>query len=154
MTVYFGTLTGVPRLPKSTFEIPVREINRIITSIFKNSGFLAEQSVREKSSLGSLSRWVLNTTKDGDSSAFLSFCSSVEMGNFKFFFFLIYMFVVYLSRRESALAKHLKPSSTQDWKHKPFQLESLECETACLAWLALFKSCLSPVYSHQTGPAL
>lgn len=87
MTVFFGTIAVVPRLPKSMFDIPVRETNTNITSIFKNSGFLAEQSVREKSSLGSLSRWVSNTTKDGDSSAFLSFCSSVEMGNFKNFFY-------------------------------------------------------------------
>lgn len=56
MTAFFGTIAVVPRLPKSMFKIPVREINTIITSIFKNSGFLAEQSAREKSSLGSLSR--------------------------------------------------------------------------------------------------
>lgn len=138
------------------FEIPVKEINTITTTIFKNPGILAEQPVREKSSLGSLSRWLLNITTDGDSSTFLGFCSSVELGNFNFFFFFTWDFflpymssespllssVFYLNRPESALAKHLKASSTQDWKHKTFQLESLECGTACLAWLALFKSCL------------
>lgn len=52
MTVYSGTIPAVPRLPKFMFEISVKDINTITTTIFKNPGFLAEQPVREKSSLG------------------------------------------------------------------------------------------------------
>lgn len=56
MTVYSGTITVVLRLPKFMFDILVREVNTITTSIFKNPGSLAEQPASEKSSLGSLSR--------------------------------------------------------------------------------------------------
>lgn len=67
---------------KIMFKIPVKEINTISITIFKNPCFLAGQPMRDKSSLGSLSKWVLNINKEGDSSAFLGFYSCVELSNF------------------------------------------------------------------------
>lgn len=175
-SVWIVSLHYLPKLPR-LFILPLSlwypdyknlssksQLKRytITITIFKNPGFLAGQPVRDKSSLGSLSRWVLNINKDGDSSTFLGFCSCVEPGHFKKFFLLGIFFFLICS--QNTLCSLLFSISTEESQLLPSTSKLLPKteNTNHFSWKALKVKqhawldchCLSPVYSHQTGPVL